>query len=77
MTIAAFVLCSPWPGETLLEGILSEHYFKFAELSIPTGIISILTDWYLVVIPIPAVLTLQVSTMKKIGILAIFATGGL
>lgn len=77
VSIVAFVLCSPWHGETMLETILSGHYFKFAQFSIPTGVISMLMDWYLLILPIPAVLALQMSTAKKIGVLIIFMTGGL
>ncbi|MCJ1379010.1 hypothetical protein MMC17_002109 [Xylographa soralifera] len=77
VTIVAFVLDSPWPGESLLEDILSWHYLKFAQFSIPTGVIGMLVDWYLLLLPIPAVLTLQISTAKKFGILIIFMTGGL
>lgn len=77
VTITAFVLNSPWPQESLLEDVLSWHYLKFAQFSIPTGIIGMLVDWYLLVLPIPAVLTLQMSTAKKLGILIIFMTGGL
>lgn len=77
VSITAFVLNSPWPGESFLEGILSWHYFKFADFSVPTGVIGILVDWYLLVLPIPAVLTLQMSMAKKLGVLVVFMTGGL
>ena len=77
VTITAFVLNSPWPGESLLEDLLSWHYLKFAEFSIPTGVIGTLVDWYLFILPIPAVLTLQMSRAKKLGVLIIFMTGGL
>lgn len=77
VTITAFVLNSPWPGESFIEGILSWHYLKFAQFSIPTGVIGMLVDWYLLILPIPAVLTLQISTAKKIGVLIIFMTGTL
>jgi len=75
--VTAFVLESPWPGESFLEDILSWHYLEFAHFSIPTGVIGILVDWYLLILPIPAVLTLQMSTAKKLGTLIIFMTGGL
>jgi hypothetical protein len=77
VTVIGFVLNSPWRGEPLLEAILSWHYFKFAEFSIPTGVIGILVDWYLFILPIPAVLALHMSTAKKLGVLIIFMTGGL
>ena len=77
VTITAFILESPWPGESLLDAILSWHYLRFAQFSIPTGVIGMLVDWYLFILPIPAVLTLQMSTAKKLGALIIFMTGGL
>ncbi|MCJ1400967.1 hypothetical protein MMC11_004178 [Xylographa trunciseda] len=77
VTITAFVMNSPWPGESFLDDILSWHYLEFAQFSIPTGVIGMLVDWYLLILPIPAVLTLNVSMAKKFGILIIFMTGGL
>ena len=77
VSITAFVLNSPWPKETFLEGILSWHEIKFANFSIPTGIMGMLVDWYLLILPIPAVLALQMSTARKIGVLVVFMTGGL
>lgn len=77
VSITAFVLNSPWPGESFLEDILSWHYLKFAQFSIPTGVIGMLVDWYLLILPIPAVLALQMSTARKLGVLIIFMTGGL
>jgi hypothetical protein len=77
VTITAFVLESPWPGETLLDDILSSHYLKFAQFSVPIGVIGMLVDWYLLILPIPAVSTLQMSTAKKLGVLIVFMTGGL
>ena len=44
VSITAFVLESPWPKETFLEGILSWHYFKFADFSVPTGVVGMLVD---------------------------------
>lgn len=77
VTITAFVLNSPWPGESLLEDILSWHYVKFTQLSIPTGVIGMLIDWYLFILPIKAVLMLKMSPVKKLGVLILFMTGGL
>lgn len=77
VTITAFVLRSPWPGESFLEDTLSWHYLEFPQFSIPTGVIGVLVDWYLLILPIPAVLNLQMSTARKLGILIVFMTGGL
>ena len=76
VTITAFALNSPWPGESFLENILSWHYHDFAQFSIPTGVIGMLVDWYLLILPIPAVLDMQMSTTKKLGVLIVFMAGG-
>lgn len=77
VSITAFILNSPWPGESILEDVLSWHYLKFSGFSIPTGVIGMLVDWYLLILPIPAVLSLQMSIAKKLGVLIVFMTGGL
>lgn len=77
VTITAFILTSPWPGESFIEGLLSQHYIKFAQFAIPIGVIGMLVDWYLLILPIPAVWNLKMSTSKKLGVLTIFMTGGL
>lgn len=77
VAITAFILESPWPGETFLEGLLSQHYIKYAQFAIPLGVIGMLVDWYLFILPIPAVWNLKMSTSKKLGVISIFMTGGL
>lgn len=77
VSIAGFIMTSPWPGESFLADILSSHYLTFAKVSIPTGVIGILLDWYLLMLPIPAVWSLQMSAAKKFSILIVFMTGGL
>lgn len=77
VTILAFVLNSPWPGESFLDDTLSLHRHKFDILNIPTGVIGMLLDWYLLILPVPAVLALQMSTTKKLGATIVFMTGGL
>lgn len=76
-TVIACVLNSPWPGESLQDAILSRHAFVWAQFAIPTGVVGMLVDWYLLILPIPAIWNLQVSPSKKLGVLIIFMTGGL
>ena len=75
VTITAFALTSPWPGESFFEEILSWHTHEFVQFSIPTGVIGILIDLYLLILPLPAVLNIQMSTAKKLGVLIVFMTG--
>lgn len=60
----------------MLDDALSWYNLKFADFSILAGFVNVLTDWYLLIIPIPAVMHLQISRSKKIGLLAMFVTGG-
>jgi hypothetical protein len=76
VTIVAFVLNSPWGGESLLHTIVSWHYLKFAEFAIPTGVIGMVFDWFLFFLPMPAVWNLHLNMSRKIGIMLVFATGG-
>lgn len=77
VTITGFVLDSPWPEQSFLEDITSWHLLKFTQFSIPTGVIGMLIDWYLLILPIRAVQMLQMSPAKKLGLLILFTTGGL
>ncbi|KAL9084582.1 MAG: hypothetical protein Q9165_008007 [Trypethelium subeluteriae] len=76
-TIAAFVLESPWPGESMLDDAFSTHYIRYEMSSIPCGIVSTLFDCYLLVLPMPAVWNLKTSWGKKLGIMLVFMTGSL
>jgi hypothetical protein len=77
ITVVGFVLNSPWHGESILDTILSWHYLKFAEFSIATGVIGLLVDCVLLVLPLPAIWQLHLPLTKKIGVMLIFMTGGL
>lgn len=77
MSTTAFVLTSPWPGECLLDAILSQRYQKFANFAIPAGVIGMLFDWTLLFLPMPAVWHLHVSRKQKLGVILIFMTGTL
>ena len=76
VTIIAFALNSPWPGESFLEAVLSWQYHEFTQFAIPTGVMGMVVDWYLLILPIPTVLDMQMSVTKKLGVLIVFMTGG-
>ena len=62
---AIYILYIFWHNEQL-------HYVNDA-----VGAINLLTDIYLLCLPIAAVSKLQLPTRKRIGIIAIFLTGNL
>ena len=73
--VVSFALSSPWPGESFRSGILSWHYIAGANIAIPTGVLGLATDIFVFVLPIPAVMGLQLAFRKKIGVLIVFALG--
>ena len=77
VTIFGLVLNTPWRGQSCIENILSHHYIRCEKFAIPTGVIGMVIDWYLLILPVPAVMSLQTSRRKKISILMVFMTGGL
>lgn len=77
MSIVLFVMSSPWPGESLVEFVESWHYLKVANTSISIGVIGMLVDWALFIIPMPAIWSLRVDGHQKLGIILVFMTGAL
>jgi hypothetical protein len=77
ISITIIVLNSPWPGETFAGLKFSWHYLKFTQFSIPVGVIGMLVDWTLLILPMPAVWSLHISRQKRIGVMLIFMTGAL
>ncbi|KAL8638381.1 MAG: hypothetical protein Q9228_004461 [Teloschistes exilis] len=75
--IAYCVLAIPRRGETLIGTMLSKGVASAIPLSIGQGAINVATDFYILLLPIPGVLQLQLPTRKKIGFCAIFMTGSL
>ena len=69
-------LCAPRPGQGYLEAstmpLCSKRTVTFSLFSASFNIV---TDFYILLLPIPAVMGLQMPTKRKVGVLAIFATG--
>jgi hypothetical protein len=61
-----------WDGETPVDYCIDQHIFWFF-----AAVYNILVDVYIVVIPIPELLKLNLSTRKKVMLVAIFSTGAM
>ncbi|KAL8935170.1 MAG: hypothetical protein Q9216_005556 [Gyalolechia sp. 2 TL-2023] len=68
-------LCAPRSGQSYAEAAGSPQCQKSVTFSLFSASFNIFTDFYMLFLPIPAVLGLQMPTKKKIGVLAIFGTG--
>ncbi|KAL8955203.1 MAG: hypothetical protein Q9193_006853 [Seirophora villosa] len=75
--IAFCVMAIPRPGESLLETLFSNDLALLIPLSFAMGSVNVASDFYIFLLPIPAVYQLQLATKKKIGYCAIFGTGSL
>ncbi len=78
ITVAIAAACSPRKGFSKADYLAAIGDPKCARndfLNTWPGIFNILSDFYILVIPLPAVWGLQLPTRKKIGISAMFLTG--
>jgi hypothetical protein len=74
-SIAQILFATPRPGQTWLEHSLSEETWKSEVLSVPQAAVGLGIDIVLLVIPIAAVVGLQLPTKRKIGVMVIFMFG--
>ncbi|KAL8955576.1 MAG: hypothetical protein Q9193_006627, partial [Seirophora villosa] len=74
--IVVFTLCAPARGDSWLGmSFKSKCRNGLQDYGVAQGTINLVSDFYLLVVPIPAVLALQLPKKKKIGVIAIFMTG--
>lgn len=66
--IYAFIIANPYEN--------ASWGGKGTQLGIPIGILSIVADVIIFIIPFAAILPLQISPVKRLGALLIFLTGG-
>ena len=74
-TIAQMVFSLPRPSQTWLQHAFSEDELKAEILSVPQSAVGLGIDIVLLVIPIVAVIGLQLPTKRKIGVMIIFMFG--
>ncbi|KAL8689615.1 MAG: hypothetical protein Q9218_004757 [Villophora microphyllina] len=70
-----FGLCAPRDGKTWLETSMTPQCRNLEDYGIAQGTMNLVSDFYLLIIPIPAVFSLQLPQKKKFGVIAIFMTG--
>lgn len=73
--IASFYFMVPNPGQTWQEGFRNERYGNAINMTIPIATGSLTLDLYIFLLPLIAVSKLQLSQRKRLGVMAVFATG--
>ncbi|KAL8652303.1 MAG: hypothetical protein Q9210_002761 [Variospora velana] len=75
-TIVYGYLCLPRPGQSWIEaGLSARCHNQFIMISYVRGPFNLLSDLYLLLLPLPAVWQLHLPLRKKLGIAGIFLTG--
>ncbi|TGJ78224.1 hypothetical protein E0Z10_g10540 [Xylaria hypoxylon] len=75
LRVCVFVYQVPNPGQTWQEGFTNKRYNESFKWTIPIASGSLILDTYIFVLPIIAILNLQLKVEKKLGVMAVFATG--
>lgn len=73
--VFTLVLCSPWPGENHTAPYVSGRCTLARVYGNGITLLNVISDIYLVVIPIPVVRHLQMSREKKIRVCSVFMLG--
>lgn len=68
-------LCVPRKGESWPLALLSSRCHKALVMTYVQGIFNIVSDFYILLLPLPVIWKLQLPLRKKIGVCAIFMTG--
>jgi hypothetical protein len=74
-TVFAFATCVPRSGESLLMASMSERCHMSMATVFLTSAVNVVSDIYLVLVPIPLVMNLQMPREKKIRICSVFMLG--
>ena len=74
-TIASFVGAIPPPGHSWLENWETSRDSIGKRLSIPLAILALVSDIYIIILPISGVLRLQLSRKRKFGLSMLFMAG--
>ena len=69
------VLCIPRPSETWLEADFSTRCRHSIVMTYIQGIFNVVSDFYILVLPMPVVWNLQMPLRRKVGVSVIFMTG--
>lgn len=73
-------MCVPRDGTSELDyfmALASARCQNVAPLSIANGVVSLVSDLYLVILPLPAVWNLQMALHRKVALSAMFFTGAM
>ena len=74
-SVAVFILATPRHGETWPEHLLTKNERRSVTLPVPISSFGVVVDLVILLLPIIAVMPLQLPTRRKIGVVCVFMTG--
>ena len=74
-TLASLIGAAPRPGGTWQEAASASHFSIGQKLSVPLAAFGLVSDVFILLLPISGVLRLQLSPKKKFALLMVFMTG--
>ena len=75
VTIATLILSTPNPGQSWFADTQNPRFIKNVELGVVQSTVNVVSDFYILCLPIQGIWKLQLPIEKKIGVSAIFLTG--
>ncbi|KAM0802497.1 hypothetical protein BDR22DRAFT_102870 [Usnea florida] len=77
VSVASFVFVTPRHGETWVEHLYSKEETRSTILPVPISSFGVVIDLVILILPIIAVIQVQLPTRRKIAVIAVFMTGSL
>ena len=74
-SIAFLILCLPRPGESWISPRFGARTALIIKVSFAQGWFNLLSDLYILLLPLPVLWKLHMPLRKKLGVAAVFLTG--
>jgi hypothetical protein len=75
MFVAQIAITAPPPGQGWVESFAGARYLNTFKLCVPTATFSLVSDVYILILPLIAISHLRLSMAKRFGVAAMFSTG--
>lgn len=72
---AAFLIAMCKPREKIWNPLMPGHCFSYIANYQATGIINVISDFTILILPVPGLWKLHLPLKRKLGLIAVFATG--
>ena len=74
-TVAYGAMCIPNPGQTWIDTLSTQRCIHSIIVNYLQAVFGVISDLYILILPMPILFKLKLPYKKKVGVAAIFATG--